>query len=78
MIDLIMKALNNMAGVFPDQFTAEVESKVSESDGLLTREAAAFAVLKEYGFRLDSHVMGNRNSAVFTYLVTRINQGERT
>ena len=78
MIDLIKKALANMAGVMPNQFDAELKSKVFESDNVLTKEAAAFAVLQEYGFRLDSHVMGNRNSAVFTYLVTRNTHDSRS
>ena len=71
MIELIKKALANMAGLWPDQFDAEVGSKVHESDNLLTKEAAAYAVLDEYGFRLDTHVMGDKNSSVFTYLFTR-------
>lgn len=69
--DLIIKAMCRMARIMPQTFESDVDSMIHESDGLLNREAAAYLVMNEMGYRLDTHVMGSKESTVFTYLFSK-------
>lgn len=77
MYGIIQAAMCNMAGITPQTFESDVETIIEETEGLMTKEAAAYLVMNNMGFRLDTNRMGSMDSSVFTYLFTRVKHKKR-
>ncbi len=75
--DLMMKGASNVAKVMPSTFEGAVKSKIEESGGLLTKEAAAHLVLRDYGLHADHQFMHCAGAWIFTFVVSRNNQEVR-
>jgi len=72
MIELMKKAANNLLNTSPGAFENSIAQIIDESGGLLTRKAAAYALMDQIGLRCSDKVLSSdKNAVVFVFLVNR-------